>query len=111
MEFIKTYYDNGQIATESYLDGNNHYHNEDGPAYLKWHENGKQESIVYFQNSECHCEDGPAYQVWDEDGQVRFEKYFLNNKEYTQEEFNAKLRQQKLQSITNQNNLRVAQSL
>ena len=111
MEPERIYYENGQIKEERWYDDNGDLHREDGPAYLKWHENGKQESIVYFQNSECHCEDGPAYQVWDEDGQVRFEKYFLNNKEYTQEEFNAKLRQQKLQSITNQNNLRVAQSL
>ena len=65
-------------SEQCYLNGKRH--NPNGPAYLKWHDNGQLFWGAYYLNGKLHNLNGPAYREWYENGQLWCEQYYLNGK-------------------------------
>jgi antitoxin component YwqK of YwqJK toxin-antitoxin module len=73
------YNENGNIKYKSYF-SNNKLHREDGPASIQYYENGNIQCEYYYLNGKIHKEDGPAYTVYYENGNIKYEAYYLNGK-------------------------------
>jgi antitoxin component YwqK of YwqJK toxin-antitoxin module len=78
------YYENGNISYKSYF-LNDKYHREDGPAYISYNEWGDLEEKKYYINGELHREDGPAEIYYDYDGNIKYESYWLNGKRHRED--------------------------
>jgi antitoxin component YwqK of YwqJK toxin-antitoxin module len=67
------------------------WHREDGPAFTKYHYNGKIEREIYRVNDVLHRECGPAIIVYDYNGNIQTKQYWLNGDLYNEKLYNMKL--------------------
>lgn len=78
---IKTteYYDDAQtkIKLEKWQ-LNDKLHREDGPAYIKYYEDGTTEAEIYYINGKEHREERPAAIYFHENCEIKLQKYFIN---------------------------------
>ena len=82
------YYENGQRSHEAWF-LNDKRHREDEPAVIKYYENGQRSHEAWFLNDKLHREDGPAEIGYNkENGQKSYETWFLNGKRYSFEDWN-----------------------
>lgn len=79
MNVKHSYYSDGQIRKTRYLDDNNTFHNENGPAFIEYYRNGKEKSIVYYIHGCIHNENGPAEIKYYHNGIIQYEYYYINN--------------------------------
>jgi len=78
----------GLIKTNNGFDFENlTYHREDGPALIKYYDNGNIEYEEYWINNIRHRLDGPAYIEYDETGKAKYQDYYINGKFHTNEYF------------------------
>ena len=56
-----------------------HLHCEDGPAYIRYYENGSKEYEIYCLNNQLHKTDGPTIIYYFKNGNKKSETYYLNN--------------------------------
>ena len=82
----QSWFDNGQEEYRSYYI-NNQAHNENVPAYQGWYENGQEKGRSYYINDQFHNENGPAEQYWYENGQEKGRSYYINGQYMTEEDF------------------------
>ena len=67
----------GGIEKTSYYRGKK-LHREDGPAEIRYYEDGSPETESYYKDGLRHREDGPAWITYFEEGGVAREQYLLN---------------------------------
>jgi antitoxin component YwqK of YwqJK toxin-antitoxin module len=67
---------------EEWLDKDGEFHREDGPAYIRYNENGNIDLEDYYLNGKTHREDGPASISYYNNGNIQCEYYYLNGKGY-----------------------------
>ena len=58
----------------------NEYHRLDGPAYIKYNEDGLIFTQIWYVNGLRHRTDGPAVICYNEDGTIEKESYYLDGK-------------------------------
>lgn len=74
------------IITYTKLGKEEHYYNEDGklhrdndkPAYVLYHKNGRVNIKEYYQNGKLHRHNNPARVVYDEEGNQVAVYYYTN---------------------------------
>ena len=81
------HYKNGNIERIEVRNEEHGYHNENGPAYQSWFDNGQEEYRSYYINNQAHNENVPAYQGWCENGQEKGRSYYINGQYMTEEDF------------------------
>jgi len=94
--FIK-YYNNGNLAYEEYRI-NNKRHRLDGPACINYY-NGLVEYEEYRFNDKIHRLDGPACIEYDNNSNITFASYWINGMSYTKENYYNELLKLKVQSL------------
>ena len=77
---VQKFWKNGNLWCEEFRNSDGQYHNDAGPAYRQWHENGKLVYESYWLNGKLHNASGPAICRWRENGQREHEEYLLNGK-------------------------------
>ena len=77
-----TYYPNGQIESEQWMDCSGRLHREDGPSIQEWFENGQIKSKGWVLDGRLHREDGPAFQEWWFNGQLLNESWYYKGERY-----------------------------
>jgi antitoxin component YwqK of YwqJK toxin-antitoxin module len=70
---------------EEWFDKNSDYHREDGPAYIRYNENGNIKYEAYYLNGKGYRKNGPATIRYYENGKIEFEGYYLNGKEHRED--------------------------
>jgi antitoxin component YwqK of YwqJK toxin-antitoxin module len=80
------YNENGNIDLEYYY-LNGKIHREDGPASIQYYENGNIQCEYYYLNGEVHREDGPAVIGYNENGNICTESYYINGKYYSKKDY------------------------
>lgn len=78
MNHFITQWPNGIKSLETYKIGDT-YHNENGPAYTEWYDDGQMKRCFYFINGKRHRLDGPAWETWYENGKPGYKGYFVND--------------------------------
>ena len=78
LKCVQEFHENGKIKREEFRNSDGELHNEAGPAYREWHEDGQLEHESYWLNGNRHNAAGPAYREWHENGQLEYEGYWLN---------------------------------
>lgn len=72
-----SWYNNGQVRQiHCHLRGT--LHNDSGPAIIEYYPNGQVKYISYLQNGISHNEHGPAIIEYYPNGQVKYISYFRN---------------------------------
>ena len=92
----------GLVETDDYISDNIHkltFHREDGPAFIRYHSNGKVADEVYYVHDKCHRLDGPADIVYDENGNIVYGAYWINDIGYTKEQYEKELLKLKFKSL------------
>ena len=74
----RSYYEDGKIAREVYLNEDGRYHNENGPAFKSWYENGNPKTEEYRLNDELRDDIKYPYREWTEDGRLKIDVYKEN---------------------------------
>ena len=82
----KLYYSSGELWGVTYRNVSGEYHREDGPAYIRYYEDGSVSIETYWLNDTYHRANGPAYISYYEDGSIDYEAYFINGKRATKEQ-------------------------
>jgi hypothetical protein len=80
------FYENKLWQTYYYV--KNQLHNEHGPAYIQYHEDGKILMQQYFIHHKIHKENGPAHIHYARNGKVIEKQYWNNGKKYKTEYYN-----------------------
>jgi antitoxin component YwqK of YwqJK toxin-antitoxin module len=75
------YYQDGEIRSEEYY-VNGQSHRMDGPAYISYYNNGQIKYEEYSINNQRHRVDGPAYIGYFKDGSTDCEQYWINGKQH-----------------------------
>ena len=71
------YYPNGNVEYKSwYINGKEH--NENGPAIIEYYPNGNVKHKSWWINDKCHNDNGPAVIRYDEDGNIIRQEYWEN---------------------------------
>jgi antitoxin component YwqK of YwqJK toxin-antitoxin module len=86
------YYENGQIKSKSwYKNGkyqswrvNGEYHNENGPAYINYYENGKIRYQLWYINGNLHNENGPANIWYYKNGKIKSQLWCINGNNHNE---------------------------
>jgi antitoxin component YwqK of YwqJK toxin-antitoxin module len=85
-ELKETFYPNGNVEFQGwYLNGK--WHNEEGPAHIRYYENGQIRFRRWCLNGEFHNEEGPACIRHYEDGKVEYQGWYLNDKRIFKKDF------------------------
>jgi antitoxin component YwqK of YwqJK toxin-antitoxin module len=66
-------------------------HNDNGPAFISYYDNGHIFYQAYYINGIHHRDDGPAFTSYNKDGSLRCEHYYLNDERLSKEEWCKKL--------------------
>ena len=74
---IIRYYENGNKFCEKYYANNNLY-NKNGPTGIFYYKNGNKKHEEYYTNNELHNENGPAIIKYYEDSSIRNKEYYIN---------------------------------
>jgi antitoxin component YwqK of YwqJK toxin-antitoxin module len=77
----QTFWYNGNIRKEEFLNQNGEYHNESGPACRWWYSNGQLEYEAHWRNGKFHNAAGPVRE-WHEDGRLACEAHYLNGERH-----------------------------
>ena len=85
-------YRNGNKCYELYY-LNDKWHNEDGPAFIKYYENGNICYETYCINGTRHRIDGPAVTYYYKNGKIEYEEYYFDG---------YKISAEKIYTITNE---------
>ena len=84
------------------IDGTSMLHREDGPALVRYYENGSLMFEGWYVKGICHREDGPA-KIWhDSDGSVNQEAWRVNGTAPTNEWIHARKRALIIDTILNE---------
>jgi len=75
------------------------WHREDGPAFVKYLDNGNISWMSYCINGQKHRLNGPAYIEYDGNGNVEFASYWINGNSYSKEQYDKELLKLKVQSL------------
>jgi len=83
------YYDEEKtkMKLEDYTDENGDTHRTDGPAFIRYREDGSVQFGSYFINGNRHRTDGPSRIWYREDGRVEREEYWIHNGELTKKQW------------------------
>ena len=75
------YYDNGSLLFQEYfLDQEMTIrHNDDGPAYIEFYENGNKKEEFYYLNGNYHNDQGPALIRYWVNGDIKAQTYWLQD--------------------------------
>jgi hypothetical protein len=65
---------------ERWLDKDNKFHKNNGPADIEYYENGNIKYLYYYLNGKLHNKDGPADIEYYKKGNIEREYYYLNGK-------------------------------
>jgi antitoxin component YwqK of YwqJK toxin-antitoxin module len=85
-EIKEEFYADGNILRQEwYLNGK--YHNEEGPAHIKYYKNGNIWHQAWYLNGKYHNEEGPGYIVYNEDGNVEYQSWYVNDKYLFKKDF------------------------
>ncbi len=76
-EYIKLYNSHGGIRVESYMLGNK-LHRDDGPAEIRYYDNGVIMHKKYMQNGVLHNENGPACVAYHNNGKLEEISWYIN---------------------------------
>lgn len=57
------------------------YHREDGPADIRYREDGSVEEETYLKHGLIHREDGPAWITYNADGSIKVLRYLLEDED------------------------------
>ena len=76
---IVKYYQNGNLLNKQWLI-NDKFHNENGPAVIGYHENGNVKYKSWYVNDKLH-NDSPAIVWYNENGNVSYQEYWKNGKQ------------------------------
>jgi antitoxin component YwqK of YwqJK toxin-antitoxin module len=79
---VVEYYYTKKKQTEYVVDKNGKLHREDGPAVIKYFEDGKIQKEHYFRMNEYHRLDGPALIIYDENGSIKYQEYWIHGMRY-----------------------------
>jgi len=74
-------------------------HREDGPAYIRYYNNGKVAYEEYWYNNKKHRLDGPSDIEYDTYGNIKKVEYYINNISYTKEQYDKELLKLKINSL------------
>ena len=85
------HFSNGNVKRIRIFNDEYKHHNEDGPAYHRFHENGQESRREYIINGRWHREDGPAVQEWDMQGLNYRHEYFLDGLKYVKKDWELKV--------------------
>ena len=86
------YWDNGNIEYQAYYI-NGFLHNINGPADIHFYKNGNVKMKEYYINNKMHNELGPAHIQYDENGNVDYESYYLYDiKIYSKEDYQKQIK-------------------
>jgi antitoxin component YwqK of YwqJK toxin-antitoxin module len=85
-ELKEQFYPNGSLEHQAWF-LNGYFHNEEGPAFISYHENGNIEKQVWCFNGKYHNEDGPADIGYYEDGKIRYQEWWINDKQLLKRDF------------------------
>jgi hypothetical protein len=72
---------------EEWLNKDNRFHRESGPAVIYFYENGNIKYEGYYLNGKQHREDGPALIQYNHNRNIICEEYHLNNIEYSKQNY------------------------
>ena len=75
-----TYYSNGQIKTIIHRNAYGKYHNDKGPAYIQYNEDGQKDYEGYFKDGNLHNLTGPAFIRYFKNGQKERDTYYIEYK-------------------------------
>ena len=75
-----TKYPNGNIETITHLNNDGNYHNDKGPAYIQYYDNGQKQYEIYYKDGKWHNVLGPAHIWYFDNGQKEWEQYYVENK-------------------------------
>jgi len=87
--------DDDELMSIMYIDDNNRYHREDGPAYRKLSFDGELDIDMYYIHGALHNEFGPAVVYYNQGVKM----YYINGCCLTEREFLVKSRKIKLSRI------------
>jgi hypothetical protein len=73
---MQTWHPNGMRRAVEYRQRGGALHREDGPALLRWSDNGVLVDEEWWRNGRLHKIDGPALQKWDAFGQLIREEWY-----------------------------------
>jgi hypothetical protein len=78
---------------EEWFDKNSDYHREDGPAYIRYNENGNIKYEAYYLNGKGYRKNGPATIRYYENGNIQCEYYYLNENCYSKKDYLEKIKE------------------
>ena len=101
MKRFKAYtLEKGLIETNNFIDFDKlTLHRLDGPAFIKYLDNGNIEIEHYYINNIKHRLDGPASIYYDTHNNIVGSYYYINGVKHTKEEYNKELFRLKVQSL------------
>tara|TARA_B100000745_G_scaffold192726_1_gene126790 strand:- start:46208 stop:46504 length:297 start_codon:yes stop_codon:yes gene_type:complete len=80
-ESVKTYYPEGTLMREEYLNDAGQLHREGRPAYIEYRPDGSVMRRSYYLHGKLHREGGPATIEYQRDGSVLYGSYYQNDDE------------------------------
>jgi antitoxin component YwqK of YwqJK toxin-antitoxin module len=89
---VQEFWENGRLMREWFTTSYGRQHNDAGPAFREWHENGQLVYESYWLNGNRHNAAGPAVRRWHENGQLAVEEYWLNGMKLTKAEWEARVK-------------------
>lgn len=66
-----------KLIKKEFFDEHDKYHNEEGPALIRYFDNGKPELVEYYKHGELYREHGPALTEYYENGQMRRKEWVI----------------------------------
>ena len=79
-EPTKTFIDEYGYRTEEWRNNDGHLHREDGPATIRYNQDGNIKYEAYWQNGLCHRDGAPAEISYNPDGTTRHQEYWQGGK-------------------------------
>ena len=79
----KQYDHDGYLKIVTYEEFDFYYHRDDGPAVIRYHNNGIPKAEVYYYNNIKHRQDGPAVIRYGKNGETFDKEYWIDGKNYT----------------------------
>jgi len=87
----------GLIETDNYSASRGlNWHKEDGPAYIRYYDNGNTECEIYYITDKKHRLDGPAVIEYNENGNILLQQYYINDVYYTKDDYDKELLKRKI---------------
>jgi len=77
------YHHNGCKWRSKYFDEDEHYHNENEPAWIDWYYSGRLEYISYRKHGKFHYPNNPSCRYYTKNSKMGGKFYYLDNERYS----------------------------